>query len=58
VMAAAGLLKTNPNPSESDIARMMDRSVCRCGVYPRIVQAVRLAATRMRSGTSNLGGEQ
>ena len=56
VMAAVGLLKTNPNPSESDVARMMDRSVCRCGVYPRIVQAVRLAAKRMQSRTSPIGG--
>src|SRR6188472_1366602 len=58
VMAAVGLLKTNPNPSESDIARMMDRSVCRCGTYPRIVKAVRLAAERMQSRTSNAGGER
>ncbi len=49
VMAAVGLLKTNPNPSEQDIARLMDRSVCRCGTYPRIVQAVRLAAQLMRT---------
>jgi aerobic-type carbon monoxide dehydrogenase small subunit (CoxS/CutS family) len=56
IMAAVGLLKTNPNPSEQDIARLMDRSVCRCGTYPRIVQAVRLAASRMQSRTSNVGG--
>ena len=48
VMAAVGMLKTNPNPSEQDIARLLDRNVCRCGVYPRIVKAVRLAAERMR----------
>jgi aerobic-type carbon monoxide dehydrogenase small subunit (CoxS/CutS family) len=47
IMAVVGLLKTNPNPSEQDIARLMDRSVCRCGTYPRIVKAVRLAAERM-----------
>jgi nicotinate dehydrogenase subunit A len=58
VMAAVGLLKTNPNPSEQDIARLMDRSVCRCGTYPRIVQAVRLAAERMQTRTSPIGGEQ
>ena len=29
----------------------MDRNVCRCGTYPRIVQAVKLAAERMRQGT-------
>jgi aerobic-type carbon monoxide dehydrogenase small subunit (CoxS/CutS family) len=55
IMAAVGLLKTNPNPSEQDIARLMDRSVCRCGTYPRIVKAVRMAAERMRS-TSSLAG--
>ena len=48
IMATVGLLKTNPNPSEQDIARLMERSVCRCGTYPRIVKAVRLAAERMR----------
>ena len=32
------------NPSEQDIARVMDRNVCRCGTYPRIVKAVKLAA--------------
>jgi aerobic-type carbon monoxide dehydrogenase small subunit (CoxS/CutS family) len=57
VMAAVGLLKTNPNPSESDIARLMDRSVCRCGTYPRIVKAVRLAAERMQTKTSAMGAK-
>jgi nicotinate dehydrogenase subunit A len=52
VMATVGLLRTNPNPSESDVARLLDRSVCRCGTYPRIVKAVRLAADRMRTSTS------
>src|SRR3954451_19981074 len=56
VMAAVGLLKTNPNPSEQDNARLMDRSVCRCGTYPRIVKAVRLAALRMQTTTSSEGG--
>jgi nicotinate dehydrogenase subunit A len=57
IMAAAGLLKTNPNPSEADIARTMDRSVCRCGTYPRIVKAVRLAAERMRGTNTVAGGK-
>ena len=49
IMATAGLLKTNPRPSEQDIARLMDRNVCRCGEYRRIVKAVRLASERVRS---------
>jgi nicotinate dehydrogenase subunit A len=57
VMAAVGLLKTNPNPSEPDIVRMMDGNVCRCGTYPRIVKAIRLAAERLRTGgTATAGG--
>jgi nicotinate dehydrogenase subunit A len=48
VMATVSLLRTNPSPSDADIARVMDRNVCRCGTYPRIVRAVKLAAERMR----------
>jgi nicotinate dehydrogenase subunit A len=55
IMATAGLLRTNPNPSEQDIARLLDRNVCRCGTYPRIVRAVRLAAERMRATTTSSG---
>jgi nicotinate dehydrogenase subunit A len=52
VMATIALLRTTPDPSEQDIARLMDRSLCRCGVYPRIVRAVRLAATQTRQPSS------
>jgi nicotinate dehydrogenase subunit A len=52
VMATIGLLRTTPNPSEQDVARLLDRNVCRCGTYPRIVRAVRLAASRMTTGTT------
>lgn len=56
IMAAVGLLKTNPHPSEQDIARLMDGNVCRCGTNLRIVQAVRLAAERMRTTSTATGG--
>jgi nicotinate dehydrogenase subunit A len=52
VMATVSLLRTNPAPSEADIARVMDRNVCRCGTYPRIVRAVKLAAERMKAAGS------
>ena len=51
VMATIGLLRTNPDPSEQDIAKVLDRNVCRCGTYPRIVEAVKLAAGRLRNRT-------
>ena len=49
VMAAVGLLRTHPNPTEDDIARVMDRNVCRCGTFPRIVRAIQMAAARMHA---------
>jgi nicotinate dehydrogenase subunit A len=52
VMATVGLLRSNPDPSEADIAKVLDRNVCRCGTYARIVQAIRLAARRMKSSSS------
>ena len=58
VMATVGLLKTNPNPTEPDIARLLDRNVCRCGTYPRIVKAVRIAAERMRTTSSAMRGNR
>ena len=43
IMAAAILLKTNPNPSDADIDVAMT-NICRCGTYPRIRKAIRRAA--------------
>ncbi|HEY0875705.1 MAG TPA: (2Fe-2S)-binding protein [Vicinamibacterales bacterium] len=54
VIATIALLRAHPDPSDADIARFMARNVCRCGTYPRIVQAVKLAAERMR--ISDRGG--
>jgi isoquinoline 1-oxidoreductase alpha subunit len=49
VMGAASMLKSTPNPSEQDIARLMQGHVCRCGTYARIVRAVKMAAARTKS---------
>jgi aerobic-type carbon monoxide dehydrogenase small subunit (CoxS/CutS family) len=48
IMAAFGLLRTNPRPSEEQIARGMERNLCRCGAHPRIVRAILAAAAEMR----------
>ena len=47
IIAGVGLLKKNPKPSREEIVRHMDRNVCRCGTYQRIVKAIEIA-----SGTS------
>jgi nicotinate dehydrogenase subunit A len=47
VMAVIGLLKSTPNPTDADIARVLDRNVCRCGTFPRVVKAVHDAAKKV-----------
>jgi aerobic-type carbon monoxide dehydrogenase small subunit (CoxS/CutS family) len=51
VMATVALLDQHPEPTETDIARVLDRNVCRCGTYPRIVKAIKAAAAEKRSRT-------
>ena len=47
IVASAALLQTNAAPSAEEIARALARNLCRCGTYPRIVEAV-LAAGKNR----------
>jgi len=58
VCGTVALLKNSPNPTEKDIARVMDRNVCRCGTYPRIVDAIKHAAQQMRTTTTSMGGRR
>lgn len=47
VMAAAALLKTHPDPSE-DVIRAQITNLCRCGVYPRLIEAIQRAGRAIR----------
>jgi aerobic-type carbon monoxide dehydrogenase small subunit (CoxS/CutS family) len=44
IMAATSLLAEKANPTDAQIVTGMNGNVCRCGTYPRIVEAVRRAA--------------
>ena len=44
LMSAAGLLASNPNPTDGDIDRAMSGNICRCGTYDRIRRAIHRAA--------------
>jgi len=44
MMAAKALLDGNPNPTAEEIRRGMSGNLCRCGSYPKIFQAVAMAA--------------
>ncbi|MDT0642670.1 (2Fe-2S)-binding protein [Zunongwangia sp. F363] len=45
VMASVGLLKKNSNPSDEEIQAALYRNICRCGVHPRVIKAVKKAST-------------
>jgi isoquinoline 1-oxidoreductase alpha subunit len=47
IMAAAALLKKNPNPSDADIDAAMT-NICRCGTYQRIRAGVHMAADMVK----------
>ena len=46
IMSAVALLSRQPDPTEDQIVRGMNGNICRCGSHPRIVDAIRKAATR------------
>ena len=44
LMTASALLQDQPAPSEEDVRHWLRGNICRCGVYKRIIEAVRNAA--------------
>lgn len=44
LMSAAALIARQPDPTELDVRRALDRNLCRCGAHNRIVRAVLAAA--------------
>jgi nicotinate dehydrogenase subunit A len=50
ILEAVALVDRHPSPTADDIRRGMDGHFCRCGAYPRIVDAVLAAARGGRRG--------
>jgi nicotinate dehydrogenase subunit A len=44
LVSAAALLERTPQPTEAEVRQALDRNLCRCGCYQRIVRAVLRAA--------------
>lgn len=44
IMASVALLNKNSRPTRDEIVRHMDRNVCRCGTYLRIIAAIQMAS--------------
>jgi nicotinate dehydrogenase subunit A len=49
ILAAKALLDANPSPSDDEIRAALQEHLCRCGTHPRILAAVRRAASQPAS---------
>jgi aerobic-type carbon monoxide dehydrogenase small subunit (CoxS/CutS family) len=52
MVKAAELLAGNARPTEAEIKTAMNGHLCRCGMYPRIVEAIQAAATLIAGETA------
>jgi carbon-monoxide dehydrogenase small subunit len=48
ILMTKQLLDEIPDPSDDDIRHYLSGNLCRCGAYPEIIAAVRLAARKRR----------
>ena len=46
ILMTQRLLEEHPDPDDAQIRDYLSGNLCRCGTYPEIVQAVRLAASK------------
>jgi aerobic-type carbon monoxide dehydrogenase small subunit (CoxS/CutS family) len=46
IVASAALLAKTAKPNDEEIRQSLEGNICRCGTYPRIVAAVRMASRR------------
>jgi aerobic-type carbon monoxide dehydrogenase small subunit (CoxS/CutS family) len=51
IIKASELLAKNARPSDGEIRAAMNGHLCRCGTYPRVMQAIKLAARVMAGET-------
>lgn len=47
ILITYSLLQNNPHPTDQEIRKAFDGTICRCTGYIKIIEAVKLAAERM-----------
>jgi xanthine dehydrogenase YagT iron-sulfur-binding subunit len=50
IMSAVGCIQEGRTSSDAEIREFMSGNICRCGAYPNIVRAIKVAATRSQGG--------
>jgi isoquinoline 1-oxidoreductase alpha subunit len=53
ILSAVALLQRNPDPDDKAIDEAMYGNLCRCGTYPRIRKAIKLAASYAAKGDAS-----
>jgi aerobic-type carbon monoxide dehydrogenase small subunit (CoxS/CutS family) len=56
-MTAKALLDRNPNPTDAEIRKGMDGTLCRCMTYYRIQAAIKRASKLLTAARSASGKE-
>ena len=52
IMMAKALLMQHPDPDDQQIRDYLTGNLCRCGAYPEIVNAVKMAARNNKAGST------
>jgi len=50
ILSVKALLDENPKPTREEIKTAVAGNICRCGAYPKIIQAAEAAAKRQTAG--------
>ena len=50
VLMTGQLLQAHPDPDDEEIRHYLSGNLCRCAAYPEIIEAVKLAARKIRTG--------
>lgn len=50
IVMATQLLAEHPDPDDDQIRHYLAGNLCRCGAYPEIIQAIKLAARKQKGG--------
>jgi aerobic-type carbon monoxide dehydrogenase small subunit (CoxS/CutS family) len=51
ILKAHSLLVKTPLPTREQIIQAMEQNLCRCGSYPRVIQAIEAASKKMKGKT-------
>jgi xanthine dehydrogenase YagT iron-sulfur-binding subunit len=52
IMSAVGCIEEGHTGSDTEIREFMSGNLCRCGAYPNIVDAIKVAVAKMKRGVS------